>query len=32
MYVGELLPAIVFHDEIRLAFLDSPRRRETASY
>jgi hypothetical protein len=27
MYVGELLPVVVFHDEIGFAFLDGPRLR-----
>ena len=30
MYVGELLPVVVLHDEIRFAFLDRPGRREAA--
>ena len=29
MYVGELLPVVVLHDEIRFAFLHRPERRET---
>jgi hypothetical protein len=28
MYVGELLPVVVLHDEIRFAFFDGPGRRE----
>jgi hypothetical protein len=28
MHVGEPLPVVVLHDEIRFAFLDGPRRRE----
>jgi hypothetical protein len=30
MYVGELLPAVVLHDEIRFAFFDKPGWREAA--
>ena len=31
MYVGELLPVVVLHDEIRFAFLHRPGRWEAAS-
>ena len=30
MYVSELLPVVVLHDEIGFAFFDGPRRREAA--
>ena len=30
MYVGELLPVVVLHDEIGFAFLNRPGRREAA--
>jgi hypothetical protein len=30
MHVGEVLPVVVLHGEIRFAFLDRPRGREAA--
>jgi len=30
MYIGELLPVVVLHDEIRFAFFNGPGRREAA--
>jgi hypothetical protein len=30
MYVGELLPVVVLHDEIRFAFFNGPGRRVAA--
>ena len=32
MYVGELLPVIVLHDEIGFAFFNGPGRRGAAGY
>ena len=31
LVLGELLPVVVVHDEIRFAFLDRPGRREAAT-